>query len=627
MSASSPNPAIFTKPCFTADFIILNKEIFKRQVKSPILPIMTQILRSILSLSLLALSTIWIAHPAIAFDPRAQPEGATSGALENSAQNKAITAKHHMVVAANPYASEAGLYILRRGGTAIDAAIAVQMVLNLVEPQSSGIGGGAFLLHWSQGERKLSSFDGRETAPLAAKPDRFMRNGKPMKFREAVPGGLSVGTPGVLKMLARVHKRHGRLPWAQLFDPAIKLAVRGFTISPRLHGLLQKTDFASFGPRAQAYFFDKTGDPKPVGSNLKNPDFAQALSAIARHGSDYFYRGNLAQKIAKAVQTSHGQKGDMTPQDLAAYKAVERAPICVPYRLYNICGMGPPSSGMLTIAQVLKIIEPFDLGRTPLNRTALHLIAEAEKLAYADRKRYMADSDFIDIPQALLEARYLASRRALISPAKTMGKAKPGTPGKKQKRTGIDATTENNGTSHISIIDVQGNAVSMTSSIEGAFGARLMVSGFLLNNELTDFSFRPKDQQGRSIANRVEPLKRPRSSMSPTMIFDRHGRLHMVVGSPGGSRIILYVLKTIIGHIDWGLEAKALSELPNFGSRNGPLELEKGPGVQMIDTGLRSLGHKTRLAPMTSGVHLIIRKGNVLMGAADPRREGVALGD
>ena len=593
---------------------------------------MTPNLRSILSLSLLAptllaLASIYTANQATAFDPRAEPEGATNAPLKNSPQSKTIQARHHMVVAANPHASEAGRAILRRGGTAIDAAIAVQMVLNLVEPQSSGIGGGAFLLHWSKQTQKLTSFDGRETAPLAAKPTRFMKNGKPMKFREAVPGGLSVGTPGVLKMLENVHKRHGRLPWAQLFDPAIKLAMRGFALSPRLHALLQKADVHNFGPKAKAYFFTETGDPKPVGTLLKNPAFAQALSGIARYGADYFYRGPLAKKIAKAVQTSHANKGDMTSTDLATYKALERSPICVPYRTYHVCGMGPPSSGMLTIAQVLKIIEPFDLGRKPLNQTALHLISEAQKLAYADRKRYMADHDFIKIPQGLLGARYLAERRALISPNKSMGKAKPGTPRARQKRSGVDATTENNGTSHISIIDVQGNAISMTSSIEGAFGARLMVSGFLLNNELTDFSFRPTDKQGRLIANRVEPLKRPRSSMAPTMIFDRHGRLHMVVGSPGGSRIILYVLKTIIGHINWGLDAKALTQMPNFGSRNGPLELEKGPGVQMTDTGLQSLGHKTRITTMTSGVHLILRKGHALIGAADPRREGIPLGD
>ncbi len=556
---------------------MLHNHRFQLRVKSPILSSMTQNLRTILSLPLLALASFCIANQAAAFDPRAEPEGATSAALENSSQSKVIRARHHMVVSANPHASEAGRAILRRGGTAIDAAIAVQMVLNLVEPQSSGIGGGAFLLHWSEQTRKLTSFDGRETAPLAAKPTRFMKNGKPMKFRDAVPGGLSVGTPGVLKMLEKIHKRHGRLPWAQLFDPAIKLAMRGFALSSRLHALLQKADVHSFGPKAQAYFFDKMGDPKPVGTLLKNPAFAQTLSGIARNGSDYFYRGPLAKQIAKTVQTSHANKGDMTSTDLATYKALERDPICISYRTYNICGMGPPSSGMLTIAQVLKIIEPLDLGSTPLNQTALHLISEAEKLAYADRKRYMADHDFIEIPQGLLDARYLAKRRALIKPHKTMGKAKPGTPPAGKKRSGIDATTENNGTSHISIIDVQGNAISMTSSIEGAFGARLMVSGFLLNNELTDFSFRPTDKQDRLIANRVEPLKRPRSSMAPTMVFDRHGRLHMVVGSPGGSRIILYVLKTIIGHINWGQNARSLTHMPNFGSRNGPLELEKVP--------------------------------------------------
>ena len=594
---------------------------------SSILTVMTSFKKLFYALSLIVFTGAIPAKPVLAFDPRAEPEGATDIQPDKLSHQKTLTARHHLVVAANPHASEVGRLILRSGGSAIDAAIAVQMVLNLVEPQSSGIGGGAFLLHWSERQKRLTSFDGRETAPLAARPDRFMKNGKPMKFQDAVPGGLSVGTPGVLKMLEKVHARHGRLPWAQLFDPAIRLARQGFDISPRLHTLLSKADVNSFGATARAYFFDHAGQPKPAGTRLVNPDFAQTLTGIAQYGADYLYRGPLAGKIAKAVQNSHKNQGDMTTNDLQAYQAIERPPVCISYRTYNICGMGPPSSGMLTVAQVLKILEPLDLGNQPLNQQALHLISEAEKLAYADRKRYMADSDFEHMPEGLLDPRYLATRRTLINPRKSMGKAKHGSPPSSQGQKGADSSKENNGTSHISIIDAQGDAVSMTSSIEGAFGARLMVAGFLLNNELTDFSFRPKDPQGRLIANRVAPLKRPRSSMAPTMVFDRHGRLHMVVGSPGGSRIILYVLKTIIGHINWGLEAKALTQLPNFGSRNGPLELEKGSGVETVGAGLQALGHKVRLTPMTSGVHLILRKGHLLTGAADPRREGVALGD
>ena len=559
---------------------------------------------------------------ATALDPRAEPEAATSGELK-----KSFRAKQHLVVAANPHASGAGREILRLGGSAIDAAIAVQMVLNLVEPQSSGIGGGAFLLHWDERGQRLASFDGRETAPLAAKSTRFMKDGKPMGFRDAVPGGLSVGTPGVLKMLEKVHQRHGRLRWDRLFEPAIKLARDGFFVSPRLNTLLQKAKPETFGEQARAYFFDQNNRPRPIGYRLKNLQFAQALSGIASLGSDFFYQGRLAETIVRTVQGAKNNKGDMTIADLAAYRAFERLPVCVSYRSYKVCGMGPPSSGMLTVAQVLKLIEPFDLGKHPLNDKALHIIAEAEKLAYADRKRYMADSDFVRIPHGLLDARYLKTRGALISPAKSMGKAIPGQPPFRQGHFGTDGTTENNGTSHISIIDRWGNAVSMTTSIEAAFGARLMVSGFLLNNELTDFSFRPTDKQGRPIANRVEPQKRPRSSMAPTMVFDKNGRLHMVVGSPGGGRIILYVLKAIIGHIDWGLNGDALTQLPNFGSRNGPLELEEGSGVETIKTALQALGHKIRIAPMTSGVHLILREDDTLVGAGDPRREGLALGD
>ena len=557
-----------------------------------------------------------------AVDLQAEPEAATRHIIKNS-----FHAKHHLVVAANPHASRAGRDILRLGGSAIDAAIAVQMVLNLVEPQSSGIGGGGFLLHWDQRVGRLTSFDGRETAPRSAKPNRFMKDGKPQKFKTAVIGGLSVGTPGLLRMLEKAHKQYGRLPWQQLFQPAIHLAKKGFKVSPRLNGLLKKQDPTRFGVQARDYFFDKSGTPRAVGHLLKNPRFAEILEAIALKGADYFYSGKQADLIAKNIQNSHGNKGDLTSLDLENYRAIERAPICVSYRSYNICGMGPPSSGMLTLGQILKLIEPFDLGKQPLNKRALHLISEASKLAYADRNRYMADHDFVQIPLGLLAPPYLSKRSSLIKADQSMGKAKPGNPPSRKNLYGKDATKENKGTTHISIIDNAGNAVSMTSSIEGAFGAHLMVSGFLLNNELTDFSFRPKDKQGHPVANRVEALKRPRSSMAPTMIFDRQGRLHMVVGSPGGSRIILYVLKTIIGHIDWGLDANALVQLPNFGSRNGPLELEKAFGAEKIAASLHALGHKTRISPMTSGVHLILRQHDGYVGAADPRREGVALGD
>ncbi|MCF6197875.1 MAG: gamma-glutamyltransferase [Hyphomicrobiaceae bacterium] len=575
------------------------------------------------ALSLLTLTT---AQPqtASAIDTRAEPEAASINQLSAT---KTATAQHHMIVAANPHASSVGRDILRLGGSAIDAAIAAQMVLNLVEPQSSGIGGGGFLLHWHAQQKHLTSFDGRETAPATAHPDRFMKDAQPMKFRAAVPGGLSVGTPGLLKMLEQAHKNQGRLPWGQLFQPAIYLARKGFAVSPRLNTLLKKADPKNFGPQARAYFFDAQQKPWPVGHILKNPAFAQSLENIARHGADFFHNGPLAAKIATTVQTSKRNKGDLTRADLASYRAIERPPLCIPYRGFRICGMGLPSSGMMTIAQILKLLERFDLGKSALNPKAIHLIAEASKLAYADRRRYMADPDFSPDARPLLDPHYLAKRSQLISPTQSMGKAKPGQPPFKKTSPGKDATIENNGTTHISIIDHWGNAASLTSSIEAAFGSRLMVGGFLLNNELTDFSFRPTDKQGRLIANRVEPGKRPRSSMSPTMIFDPKGQLVMITGSPGGSRIILYVLKTIIGHIDWKLNAAALVQMPNWGSRNGPLELEKNIGAEYIAQKMRAFGHKIRITPMTSGVHLILRQGNSLVGAADPRREGLPLGD
>ena len=590
---------------------------------SNIFILMKHLKRFVCALSLLILTN---AQPqtASAIDTRAEPEAASRHQLPVP---KTTTARQHMIVTANPHASRAGRDMLRLGGSAIDAAIAAQLVLNLVEPQSSGIGGGGFLLHWDQQQHRLSSFDGRETAPHSARPDRFMKNGQPMKFRQAVPGGLSVGTPGLLKMLEQAHKKQGRLPWGQLFQPALQLARKGFAVSPRLNALLHKADPKKFGARARAYFFNPQEKPWPVGHILKNPAFAHSLENIARHGADFFHDGPLAAKITTAVQTSKRNKGDMTRTDLATYRAIERPPVCTSYRGFHICGMGLPSSGMLTIAQILKMLEPFNLGKIALNPKAMHLSAEASKLAYADRNRYMADPDFTPDARPLLDPRYLAKRSLLISPAKSMGKAQPGQPPFKITPPGKDATIENNGTTHISIIDQWGNAVSLTSSIEAAFGSHLMIGGFLLNNELTDFSFRPTDKQGHPIANRVEPDKRPRSSMSPTMVFDPKGRLIMVTGSPGGSRIILYVLKTIIGHIDWHMNAAALVQMPNWGSRNGPLELEKKIGVEYIAQKMRAFGHKIRITPMTSGVHLIIRNGTILVGAADPRREGLPLGD
>ena len=595
----------------------------------------------------LIVSSSWLGgtiHAQDAQDNRAAPEAST-GLYKKSA----ATAEKYMVSAANPLAVQAGLEILRKGGSAVDAAIAVQLVLNLVEPQSSGIGGGAFLLHWNAAQMELKSYDGRETAPASAQSDRFLQNGRPLPYRKAVKSGKSIGVPGLVKLLEYVHKRHGKLPWAELIEPARRLAAEGFAVSPRLHFLLRLQTTEPFSPAARHYFFtSKTNGStaRPIGYHLKNPEFAATLKEIGRHGSAAFYSGKIANEIVNAARNAPNFAGDLSLADLAAYEVKERPPICIMYRKYKVCGMGPPSSGALTVAQTLKMIERFKIGDTPhhaLNAYALHIIGEAQKLAYADRARYMADSDFVNVPSGLLDPAYLATRSEQINPLRAMPKAKPGVPpGAQAAHFGKDETRESVGTSHISIIDSDGNAVAMTTTIESAFGSGVWAAGFLLNNELTDFSFRPVDKNGRPIANRIQPGKRPRSSMAPTIIFDESGAVKAVLGSPGGSRIILYVVKAIVGIIDWKLDAQAVTGLRNFGSRGNGFELEIGEAVTFQSWWsllgrtpavwhgimLQPLGHRIRPSLMTSGLHVIIRNSNgQLQGGADPRREGIALGD
>jgi gamma-glutamyltranspeptidase/glutathione hydrolase len=539
-------------------------------------------------------------------------------------------AGRQMVAAANPLAAEAGREILRAGGSALDAAVAMQMVLNLVEPQSSGIGGGAFILHYDADAKKTTTYDGRETAPAAAKPERFLgSDGKPLPFRQAVAGGLSVGVPGVLRALDLAHKAHGKLAWSKLFEPAIRLSAQGFAVSPRLSSLLAEEKALRDDPIARAYFYAPDGAPWPPGHVLKNPDFARTLETVARGGADAFYRGEIARRVAAAVAGSARNPGDLTEADIAAYRAVERAPVCGPYRAWLVCGMGPPSSGGLTVLQILGMAQRFDLkAMKPMSAEAVHVIAEAMRLAYADRGLYMADADFVKVPaKGLVDPAYLASRAKLIAPDKAMDKAEPGEPpGREARLWGRDASPELPSTSHLVAVDARGNAVSMTTTIEDAFGARLMVDGFLLNNELTDFSFQPADG-GKPVANRVEGGKRPRSSMSPTLVFDAGGRLVLAVGSPGGSAIINYVAKTLIGVLDWGLDVQAAIELPNFGSRGGAAELEKGTAAEALKPALEAMGHKVSVIPFASGLHGIALTPVGLRGGADPRREGVALGD
>ena len=544
-----------------------------------------------------------------------------------------VVARKQMVVAANPLAADAGLAILRAGGSAVDAAIAVQLVLNLVEPQSSGLGGGAFLMHWAAKRRHLQSFDGRETAPQSALPGQFLKpDGTPVSFPAAVLGGTSTGVPGVMALMEDAYKAHGRLPWAELFEPAIKLADEGFAVSPRLHAMLSNPLAGgpqSFDATSRAYFFDADGKPRPVGQVLKNPELAETLRSLAASGAAGFYQGALATSIVDAVRAAPSAPSGMTSADLGGYRAKQRPPVCVVYRKHRICGMGPPSSGALTVAMTLALLEPFDLGVTPMAPRALHLIAEAEKLAYADRDRYIADPDVVAVPAGLLDRAYLAGRRALMQVDKTMPAAEAGKPpGQKLQRAGLDATVEAAGTSHIAIVDANGDAVSMTTTIEFAFGAHKMVGGFLLNNQLTDFSFLPADAQGRPIANAVAPGKRPRSSMAPTFVFAPDGKLLAVLGSAGGSEIILHVVKAIIGIIDWRLDAQAAVDLPNFGSRNGPFELETKLSGELLGLKMALYGQTVRSGGAPSGLAAIVRRANgTLEGGADARREGVARGD
>jgi gamma-glutamyltranspeptidase/glutathione hydrolase len=537
-------------------------------------------------------------------------------------------ARHDMVVAANPIAAAAGRDVLRRGGTAVDAAIATQLVLNLVEPQSSGIGGGAFLVFWSAAEQRVVTFDGRETAPAAAKPDRFIgADGKPLAFYDAVVGARSVGVPGVLRMLEAAHARYGKLRWRNLFAPAIRLAETGVPVSPRLRSLLVKDPYLARYESARSYFYDAAGAPRDT---LRNPELAATLRLIAQGGTDAFYSGPLAGDIVAALRAVPGSPGDLTVGDLANYAAKERAPVCGAYRGYRLCGMGPPSSGAVTMLEMLGLLGHFDLAADrPPSAEGAHLFAEAGRLAYADRARYLADGDFINLPvSGLLDPAYINTRAQLIDRAHAMaGPAAPGEPpGSHADNWRDDAAPQLPSTSHIAIIDPAGNALAMTTTIENAFGSRIMVRGFLLNNELTDFSFVP-EIDGRPVANRIEPGKRPLSAMSPTLVFDRQGRVKLVVGSAGGPAIINDVAKTVIAVLDWDYDLAAALELPNDGNRNGATEIEAGPGAASMAAALTARGHKVQITDRPSGLAGIRVTPRGLEGAADPRRDGAALGD
>jgi len=556
---------------------------------------------------------------------RAEPEAAAGGGGQELAR-----AGRHMVAAAHPAATEAGLAMLRQGGNALDAAIAAAMVLNLVEPQSSGIGGGGFLLHWEQAGRRLASYDGRETAPAAARPERFLdAGGRPRRFAETVPGGLSVGVPGLLRMLEAAHRGHGRLRWEVLFQPAIRLAEDGFAVGDRLAGLLAADPALQRFPAARAYFARPDGTPLRAGDRLANPALARTFRLIAAGGADALYRGPLADAIVAAVAGAPENPGDMTLEDLARYRALERPPVCGPYRLAVVCGVGPPSSGGIAVLQILTLLERFDLaGLEPVSAEAAHLFAEAGRLAYADRAQWLADPDRVEVPVAgLLYRGYLEDRSGLIDLERSMGTAPAGEPPARQGRLAPDPSLRDTGTTHLSVLDGDGNAVALTASIEGAFGSRLMVAGFLLNNQLTDFAFAP-EQDGVAVANRVEPGKRPRSSMAPTLVLDaRMQRVLLALGSPGGSRIPNYVAQALVAMLDWRLDPQAAAALPHYGSRNGPTELEADTAAAGLRAALESLGHRVETAAMTSGLEIVVRVPDGLLGGIDPRREGLAAGD
>ncbi|MCW9036067.1 MAG: gamma-glutamyltransferase [Rhodospirillales bacterium] len=557
-------------------------------------------------------------------DPQATPE------LPSQYKAKAaVKAQKYMIVSANPHASRAGLSVLQKGGSAVDAAIAAQMVLNVVEPQSSGIGGGGFLMHYATKTGSIEAFDGRETAPAKISPDVFLRpDGRPKGFYEAAVGGAAVGVPGLVAMLESAHKKHGKLPWADLFSPAINLAEKGFSVSERLHSLVARDKKLKTFPQTAALFYDAQGKALSIGTLLKNPELAQSLRLIAKGGASAFYQGEIGNDIVKAVNGANPNPGMLSLADMKSYTAKDRVPLCGPYRSWLVCGMPPPSSGGLATLQILGLLEGFDLTKIkPQSTEAVHLFAEAEKLAFADRNIYVSDPDFIPVPTTgLLDSGYLTDRRKSIDPKKSMGKAEPGLPGLiSEAPFAPDQGGFGFSTTHISIIDEEGNALSMTTSIENAFGSRLLVRGFLLNNQLTDFSFLPI-KNGSPVANSVEANKRPRSSMAPTLVFDALGKPALIVGSPGGSRIIGYVSNTILGVLDWKMDAQEAVSLPHYQNRNDLTELEKGSSLEALKIPLEALGHKIRLTPMTSGLHVIQVTPDGLIGGADPRREGIALG-
>jgi gamma-glutamyltranspeptidase/glutathione hydrolase len=541
-----------------------------------------------------------------------------------AAGGTAAAAERQMVVAAHPLAADAGIEVLRDGGNAVDAMVAIQAVLGLVEPQSSGLGGGAFLVYYDAASGELTTFDGRETAPQAAEGDYFTgMDGEPLPFWDAVVGGRSVGVPGTPRLLDVVHARYGSKDWAALLQPAIDLAEAGFEVTPRLaQSVAEAREIERFEPTRD--YFLPGGEPIEAGDTLTNPAYAESLRRMQQARSAPFYDGGIAEAI---IATTTAAGGILTLDDFRSYEAIERDPLCAGYRGLDVCGMGPPSSGALTVGQILGMLEHVDVARLGYGGETAHLLAEASRLAFADRAVYMADSDYVDVPVAgLLDPVYLTVRTQLVDRDAANPAAEAGFP----PRRGLvpfapQDQPEPPGTSHFAVVDAMGNALSMTTTIESGFGSRLMTNGFLLNNELTDFSFRP-EVDGRPVANRVEGGKRPRSSMSPTIVM-RDGRPYVLTGSPGGSRIIGYTTLSLLGMLDWGLEPQQAVELGHVVNRGGTTDLEEGTEAASFAAELRERGHEVDVRPLTSGLHAIMIREGTLIGGADPRREGVVRGD
>ncbi|MDE4133799.1 gamma-glutamyltransferase [Phaeobacter sp. QD34_3] len=570
------------------------------------------------------------------------PESATAGrfealspevaaALRAKEAGQSVDAQDWMIAAANPHAVAAGAEVLRAGGSAADAMVAVQVVLGLVEPQSSGLGGGAFLVWYDAASGEITTLDGRETAPLAATPRLFQdENGAPLKFYDAVVGGRSVGTPGTPALLEAAHRRWGRANWPSLFEAGIDLADNGFLVSPRLAGLIEGDAKRLSRYPATADYFLPGGVPLQPGDRLLNPAYAEVLRTLAAEGADGFYTGPIAAEIVRTVTEAQGNPGLLSEMDLALYQVKERPAVCAEYRAFEVCGMGPPSSGALTVGQILGMLGQYDLATLGAeNPEAWRLIGDASRLAFADRGRYMADSDYVPVPsKGLVDPAYLAERAKLLAGDDALPEVAPGTPEFDHAGAAAlwadDASIEFPSTSHISIVDGYGNVLSMTTTIENGFGSRLMTNGFLLNNELTDFSFR-SHRDGVPIANRLEPGKRPRSSMAPTIVMQGDKPV-LAVGSPGGSRIIGYVAKTIIAWADWGMDVQQAVALPHAVNRFGTYDLENGSAAADLAEPLEAMGYKVNLRDLTSGLHAI-EIGDTLKGGADPRREGIALGE